>query len=194
MNQWCEKCRDKQNINIEFTLTYLAFVQIGHVVSGHLLFDEEVLNLKITGIFRSPIALIALILSTLHDIESTSTSTDTESKFRKFFEHECYEDKTGRYHYFQHRIPVPVTFLNGKPTGIFWFDNKIWEQYEFEIDWDDGEFSTIFPTGPRWDSKTGPTWWRAGRHLDTSKDADEETKQLIHLIAGSNNKFLSPNH
>ena len=194
MNQWCEKCRDKQNINIEFTLTYLAFVQIGHVVSGHLLFDEEVLNSKITGIFRSPIVLIALIQSTLHDIESTSTSTGTESKFRKFFEHEYYEDKTGRYHYFWHQIPVPAKFLNQKPTGIFWFDNKIWEQYEFEIDWDDGEFSTIFPTGPGWDCETGSTWWRAGRYLDTSEDADEETKQLIRLIAGSNNKFLSPNH
>ena len=111
-------------------------------------FDEEVLNSKITGIFRSPVALIALILSTLHDIESTSTSTGTESKFHKFFEHEYYEDETGRYHYFQHQIPVPTKFLNGKPTGIFWFDKKIWEQYEFEIDWDDGEFSTIFPTGP----------------------------------------------
>ena len=111
------------------------FVQIGHVVSGHLLFDKEVLNSKITGIFRSPIALITLIQSTLHDIQSTSTSTGTESKFRKFFEHEYYKDKTGRYHYFWHWIPVPAKFLNRKPTGIFWFDNKIWEQYEFEIDW-----------------------------------------------------------
>ena len=50
------------------------------------------------------------------------------------------------------------------------------------------------PLGPGWDGETGPTWWRVERHLDTSEDADEETKQLIHLIAGSNNKFLSPNH
>ena len=170
----------------------MGFVQIGHVVSGHLLFDEEVLNSKITGIFRSPIDW--LIQSTLHDIETTSTSTGPESKFHKFFEHEYYKDKTGRYHYFRHWILVPAKSLNWKPTGIFWFDNKIWEQYKFEIYWDDGEFSTIFPTGPGWDGKTGPTWWRAGRHLDTSEDADEETKQLIRLIAGSNNKFLSPNH
>ena len=56
------------------------------------------------------------------------------------------------------------------PTGIFWFDNKIWVQYEFEIDWDDGEFSTIFPNGPGWNSGTrGPTWWRAGRHQDITE-------------------------
>ena len=62
------------------------------------------------------------------------------------------------------------------PTGIFWFNNKIWEQYQFGIDWDDGEFSTIFPTHPGWDGNTGPTWWRAGRHLDTSEDADDWVK------------------
>ena len=96
LKQSCDKCRDKQNINIEFTITYLAFVQIGHVISGHLLFHKEVLNSKVTGIFRSPVALIALILSTLNDIESTSTSTGTDSKFRRFFEHEYYKDERGR--------------------------------------------------------------------------------------------------
>ena len=84
LKQSCDKCRDKQNIDIEFTITYLAFVQIGHVISGHLLFHKEVLNSKVTGIFRSPVALIALILSTLNDIESMSTSTGTDSKFHRF--------------------------------------------------------------------------------------------------------------
>ena len=192
MNQSCDLCRHKQEIRIEFTLTYLAFLQIGHVVLGHLLFDQEVLNSKISGIFRSPVILIELITRSLHEIESTSTGT--ESKFHKYFEHEYYEDEMGGYHFYRHQIPVPKKFLNEMPTGIFWFDSKIWVQYEFEIDWDDREFSTIFPNGLGWNpGARGPTWWRAGRHLTPSDDTDEAMKQLIRLIRGSNNKFLSPN-
>ena len=103
MGQSCHLCKDKQDIILVLDIIYLAFLQIEHVVSRHLVFNEEVLNSKVMGPFRSPVTLLDLIQKTLDQIEGTGT----ESKFNKYFEHEYYKDESGQYNFYWHRIQVP---------------------------------------------------------------------------------------
>ena len=187
LKQSCNKCKDKENIDIELAITYLAFVQLGHVISRHLIFNEEVLNSKVTGIFRSPVALIALILSTLNHIDSTSTSTSTDSKFRDF-------------------LSMNITKMNGG-GGMITTATESQSPQNFSMECPQESFGSITKFGyntnlkssgigensPQFtplvsDGMAEPT--PHGGLEDTSthlKMLTRRQKKLIHLITGSNN-------